>query len=78
MSKAKAKKVTVKLADIDKVCRVCGKVSDTVQRREYTTKNYQGPCGDSFCYASCDMATCRPLIVQACAACERAKRDVSA
>lgn len=23
------------------------------------TNAFEGPCGDSFCYASCDMATCR-------------------
>lgn len=23
------------------------------------TDRFMGPCGDSFCYASCDMATCR-------------------
>lgn len=76
LPKKKPKTVTIDLKDIDKLCRVCGKVDGTVQRREYTTKNYQGPCGDSFCYASCDMSACRPLVVRACADCEKQKKDL--
>lgn len=77
MPKTKEKTVTVKLKDLDKVCRVCGKVSDSVRLRTYTTKNYQGGCGDSFCWASCDMSACKPLTVRACEGCEGAKRDLT-
>jgi hypothetical protein len=76
MSKSKKlKKVTVKLSDLSRVCHVCGKIKDDVFRRQYTTKNYKGSCGDSFCYASCDMSACHPITVQACGACEKAKKE---
>jgi len=54
VGKAKTKspgdaKVTVALKDLNKLCHVCGLVKDDVRMRTYTTKNYQGSCGDSFC-----------------------------
>lgn len=70
------KKVTVALTDIDRVCRICGRVSDSVMTRSYYTKSYMGPCADSFCYSSCNMSTCRPISVKACEKCEQAKRDL--
>jgi hypothetical protein len=80
VGKAKTKnpgdaKVTVALKDLDKVCHVCGQVKPDVHRRTYTTTNYQGSCGDSFCYASCDMSACKPITVQACGDCEIQKKD---
>jgi hypothetical protein len=40
-------------------CQVEGCDSVNASRRSYYAKEYMGPCGDSFCYASCDMSTCR-------------------
>ena len=68
-------KVTVAMKDLDKLCHVCGLVKNDVGPRVYKTKNYQGPCGDSFCYMSCDMSACRPISVQACGDCETQKKD---
>lgn len=31
---------------------------------------YEGPCGDSFCYASCDLESCRREIV-----CDKCKKE---
>ncbi len=50
-------------------CQKCGKLRKTTMRRTIKTKLYQGPCGDSFCYASCDMETCHPITVTICDAC---------
>ena len=61
--------VTVALKDLNRLCHECGVVKSTVWRREYLSKNYQGPCGDSFCYASCDMEACRPVTKQICVNC---------
>lgn len=47
-----------KLQIVDK-CQVKGCKSLKAQRRSYYAKDYQGPCGDSFCYASCDLSACR-------------------
>lgn len=67
-------KITIDTKDLDKLCMVCFKVSDTVKDRRYTTKNYTGPCGDSFCYASCDSTSCRPIYARACLNCETNRR----
>lgn len=40
-------------------CQVDGCKSTDASRRSYYAKEYTGPCGDSFCYASCDMSACR-------------------
>lgn len=50
-------------------CQKCGKRKLTTRHREIYTKLYQGPCGDSFCYASCDMETCRPIHMTVCDEC---------
>lgn len=68
--KTKEKTVTVALKDIAKLCHHCGKVKDSTRRRNLYTKAYQGPCGDSFCYASCDLEECRPVDVTVCNECE--------
>ncbi len=39
-------------------CQVEGCSSTKASHRSYYAKDYQGPCGDSFCYASCDMSAC--------------------
>lgn len=69
MPKAKSKQVRVSLANIDKVCRECGKVSDTTRSHTFYSKNFVGPCGDSFCYASCDMDACHPVTKTICDKC---------
>lgn len=40
-------------------CQVEGCDSTQASRRSYLAKDYVGPCGDSFCYRSCDMSTCK-------------------
>ena len=52
-------------------CQKCGKRLPTTRPRSIYTKLYQGPCGDSFCYASCDLETCRPISVTVCDGCEK-------
>lgn len=67
----KKKTVTVALEDLVRVCHSCGRVKDSTTNREFYTKNYKGPCGDSFCYASCDMEACRPVRRRICTECEK-------
>lgn len=67
-------KITINLKDATKLCHCCGEVKPSVRSREYRSHNYQGPCGDSFCYASCRMSACRPIRVQACDECEKAQK----
>ncbi len=67
------KKITAKLSDLDKVCRACGKVSNTTRMRSYNGSDYQGSCGDSFCWASCDMTACKGIHARVCDSCEKAK-----
>lgn len=55
-------------------CQHCGKLRESTRRREFRTKAYQGPCGDSFCFASCEMEVCRPIDVTVCDGCERKLR----
>ncbi len=47
-------------------CQVKGCRSTDAKHRTYYAKNYEGPCGDSFCYASCDMAACRQQSATLC------------
>ena len=65
----KERKITIKLSDIDRVCRACGRVRTSTHQREYRAKNYQGSCGDSFCWASCTMSACKPIHAQVCDQC---------
>lgn len=52
-------------------CQKCGKQDSSTRRRDIYMKNYTGPCGDSFCYASCDMDSCRSVSVTVCDSCEK-------
>lgn len=52
-------------------CQNCKKERETTCSRELYSKNFVGPCGDSFCYGSCDMSSCRPTHVKICDACTR-------
>jgi len=47
-------------------CQVEGCDSTKASYRRYYAKEYQGPCGDSFCYASCDMPSCREQSATLC------------
>lgn len=69
MGDARHKVVQVRLSQIDSVCRLCGKVRGDVAEREYFTANYSGPCGDSFCYHSCDSSSCFPQRGRVCKPC---------
>jgi hypothetical protein len=70
-SAKRAKRIVhVPLAKLDKVCRECGKVKESTVVRTYYAKNYTGPCADSFCYASCDSSSCRPVTRVICSDCE--------
>lgn len=53
------------------ICSNCEKRKPNAWYREVYLKNYIGPCGDSFCYASCDMAACRPVRVVLCDVCTK-------
>jgi hypothetical protein len=61
--------VIVPLDKIQQVCHECGKVRESTRKRTMYTKNYEGPCGDSFCYATCDMDACRPVSKTVCDKC---------
>ena len=68
---SKEKKITVAISDLEKVCKECCQVKEDTRPRTYYAKNYQGPCGDSFCYASCEMSACRPETANICGTCEK-------
>jgi hypothetical protein len=53
-----------------KRCQYCGTFRDSTRPRLLTLKNYVGPCGDSFCFASCDSSACRPVMALVCDTCE--------
>lgn len=50
-------------------CQRCRKRKPDTKSREIYTKAYEGPCGDSFCYASCELEACRPVRVVVCDGC---------
>lgn len=50
-------------------CQKCGKLKKTTYDRTFYTKKYKGRCGDSFCYASCDMEACKPIRATICDDC---------
>lgn len=60
-----------KLPTIDlRLCQGCRTSQPTTRRREgYRVLGFQGPCADSFCYASCDSALCRPITPSLCDTC---------
>jgi hypothetical protein len=55
---------------IEYKCQNCGKRRPSTQHRTVYLKNYVGPCGDSFCFASCDMSTCHPKALTICDECK--------
>lgn len=54
-------------------CQVCKQSKPNTKSRRVRNKNYQGPCGDSFCYASCDNDSCvtSEFTIQACDGCAK-------
>jgi len=50
-------------------CQKCRKRVRSTHQRTLYTKDYMGPCGDSFCYHSCTMSTCHPITVTVCDVC---------
>ena len=68
MSTPRSKKVRL---GFEYTCQRCRKRVDSTRSRTIYTHNYQGPCGDSFCYASCDMDACRPISVTVCESCSK-------
>lgn len=57
------------MTDFSRNCQKCGKNDKSVAHREMYMPNYQGPCADSFCYASCDSSSCRAVHVSICDLC---------
>lgn len=55
----------------ESTCQKCRKRATSTRRREIYTKVFEGPCGDSFCYASCDSPSCKPIHVTVCDDCEK-------
>ena len=67
--------IKVALKDLHKVCHICGEIKSDVHSRSYRTKDFQGSCGDSFCFASCDLTACHGRVsVYACGDCEKEGR----
>lgn len=52
------------LNEISTICQSCKKSEKSTRNRSIYGKDYQGPCGDSFCYASCEMSACRSVSVR--------------
>ena len=55
-----------------KFCQNCKMDRPTTRNRSIYTKSYTGPCGDSFCYASCDSPSCRAVSLTICDDCAKA------
>jgi hypothetical protein len=66
---AAKKKKKRSLEQMQKVCQSCKKEQESTMQRTFYTKNYMGPCGDSFCYASCSMDTCHATTMVICDKC---------
>jgi hypothetical protein len=57
--------------DAHYTCQNCKKRKASSRPREIYLKNYMGPCADSFCFASCDSSSCRPVTMIACETCTK-------
>jgi hypothetical protein len=67
--------IKVAVKDIGKVCTICGEIKSDTRIRSYAAAVTIGSCGDSFCWASCDLVSCKGRqSVQACDECEKEKR----
>lgn len=56
---------------IQHTCQSCTKRVASTKSRELYLQNYTGPCGDSFCYASCEGSECRPVRMSVCDECAK-------
>ena len=56
---------------VEYTCQKCLRRKKTTWRRTLKSKDYIGPCGDSFCYASCTMSTCVPVVATVCEECAK-------
>lgn len=54
-----------------KTCQHCKKEDETTRSRTLLLKNYIGPCGDSFCWASCTMSSCKAVEAVVCDNCAK-------
>jgi len=54
---------------IEHVCQSCKKKKQSTQRRSIYMKVYEGPCDDSFCFASCESPSCKPKSLAICSEC---------
>ena len=57
---------------VEFTCQKCKKGALSTRRRSIYTKDYVGPCADSFCYASCDSRACKPVDLTVCDDCAKA------
>ena len=61
--------VTKSKLSIEYTCQSCHKRKQSTRRRSIKVAGFMGPCGDSFCYASCEMDVCRPFTATVCDDC---------
>ena len=54
-------------------CQICKKEKKDTRERHVKNPDYSGPCGDSFCYHSCDIDACvtREFTMMSCEACSK-------
>jgi len=54
-------------------CQICKKEKKDTRERHIKNPDYSGPCGDSFCYRSCDIDSCvtREFTMLSCEACSK-------
>lgn len=52
-------------------CQNCAARRADVRQRSVKTKNYMGPCGDSFCAVGCTSSACFPVTAALCDACNK-------
>ncbi len=54
-------------------CQICKKTKKDTRERRVPNPGYSGPCGDSFCYGSCDIDSCvtREFTMMSCEACSK-------
>lgn len=57
-------------------CQRCNSSGYTVHARTFRAKGYKGPCGDSFCYGTCDSPSCKEVSAILCDECELVARTV--
>jgi hypothetical protein len=61
----------VKTLGPESTCQSCTKREPSTRHRSLTLKDFIGPCGDSFCYASCDSSSCKPVNMSVCDKCAK-------